>query len=216
MSVWGILVAAGSGTRFGKAKQFEIIAGKRVMVWSFEHLRAATDGVVVVLPASEADGWFINDPTVSVVAGGATRSESVRAGLAAVPQEATIVLVHDAARPLATPALANSTIQAIRNGAHAAIPGVPISDTIKRVDTSTEPPTVLETVKRDDLCAVQTPQAFDAAFLRRAHATEADATDDAALVERIGGRVVIVPGESRNMKITVADDLAVAEVLITQ
>jgi 2-C-methyl-D-erythritol 4-phosphate cytidylyltransferase len=211
--VWGILVAGGSGARFGKAKQFEHLAGKTVLQWSLEHLEAAVDGVVVVLPASKVDEWSGRHVAV---AGGDTRSASVRAGLAHVPLDAKVVLIHDAARPFATSALAKLAIGAIVDGVDAAIPGRPVSDTIKRVDVRGQALHVRETVDRSDLYAVQTPQAFRAEVLRRAHAGEPNASDDAALVESMGGNVVIIPGESRNMKITVADDLAVAQVLIAQ
>jgi len=138
------------------------------------------------------------------VAGGTTRSESVRAGLAAVPAEATIVCVHDAARPFASRLLFDAVIAAVAAGADAAIPGVPVTDTIKRIDDGN---VVVETPPRSSLVAVQTPQAFRAAVLRAAHATGCDATDDAALVELGGGRVVVVPGELTNRKITHPDDL---------
>jgi 2-C-methyl-D-erythritol 4-phosphate cytidylyltransferase len=209
VSTWGILVAAGSGSRFGGTKQYEVIGGKTVLQWSLETLETVVDGVVVVLPADDVDSW---PGSGSAVAGGVSRSESVRNGLALVPQDAHIVLVHDAARPFARPHLARAAIEAVQNGADAAIPGVPVSDTIKRVDHETHE--VRETVDRSDLYAVQTPQAFRAASLRAAHDQKSDATDDAAVVESIGGRVVIVPGEATNMKITVADDLAIAQVLI--
>ena len=180
------------------------------MQWSLEALAAVTDGIVIVLPAGDVATWTGGEH--QAVAGGATRSASVRAGLASIPNDAEIVLVHDAARPFASAALGKAVIKAIEDGADAAIPGIPVSDTIKRVDTTTL--RVKETVDRANLYAVQTPQGFRASTLRKAHAEEADASDDAAVVERIGGMVVIVPGESKNMKITVADDLAIAHVLI--
>ena len=138
------------------------------------------------------------------VAGGATRSDSVRAGLAAVPSAATIVCVHDAARPLATPELFAAVIDAVRGGADAVVPAVAVTDTIKVVDGDGA---VVDTPDRATLVAVQTPQAFRADALRRAHAGGGDGTDDAALVERLGGRVVTVPGEPWNRKITDPDDL---------
>jgi 2-C-methyl-D-erythritol 4-phosphate cytidylyltransferase len=207
--IWGILVAAGSGTRFGGAKQYEVIGGKTVLQWSLDLLESVCDGVVVVLPEADAADW--SGPQVAV-GGGSTRSASVRAGLTRVPDDVDVVLVHDAARPFATPDLGRLVIKAIEAGADAAIPGVPVSDTIKRVDTATMQ--VQGTVDRSDLYAVQTPQAFRSASLRGAHEQEPNATDDAAVVESAGGKVVIVPGEATNMKITVAHDLAVAHVLI--
>jgi 2-C-methyl-D-erythritol 4-phosphate cytidylyltransferase len=152
---------------------------------------------VVVVPASDV-------AREGGVAGGATRSESVRAGLAAVPAEATIVCVHDAARPFASRQLFAAVIEAIVDGADGAVPGVAIVDTIKRVDADGR---VVETPPRASLVAVQTPQAFRAEVLRSAHALAKEATDDAALVEELGGRVVVVAGEPVNRKITDREDL---------
>jgi 2-C-methyl-D-erythritol 4-phosphate cytidylyltransferase len=145
------------------------------------------------------------------ITGGATRSESVRRGLDAVPAEADIIVIHDAARPLASAALFDAVIAAVRDGADGAIPGVAVTDTVKRVDGSR----VVETLDRATLVAVQTPQAFKAAALRDAHAAGGEATDDAALVEAAGGTVVVVPGEARNIKITTPADLRVAEALLS-
>jgi 2-C-methyl-D-erythritol 4-phosphate cytidylyltransferase len=197
VTTWAIVVAAGRGDRFGGPTQFEVIAGRRVLDWSIDAARAASDGVVVVVPPGHDGG----------VAGGATRSESVRNGLAAVPEDADVIVVHDAARPAAGAALFGAVIAAVRAGADAAIPGVPVTDTIKRVDGDV----VVETLDRSALVAVQTPQAFRAAALRAAHAEGGDATDDAALVERAGGRVVVVPGDAANRKLTEPDDVAALE-----
>jgi 2-C-methyl-D-erythritol 4-phosphate cytidylyltransferase len=134
----------------------------------------------------------------------------VRAGLDAVVESAAVVVVHDAARPLASPDLFDAVIDAVRAGADAAVPGVPISDTVKRVDGDH----VVETIARDELVAVQTPQAFRADALRAAHTASGEATDDAALVEAMGGRVVVVPGDPRNLKITTPAELVVAAALL--
>jgi 2-C-methyl-D-erythritol 4-phosphate cytidylyltransferase len=206
VSTWGIVVAGGTGTRFGTAKQFESIAGARLVDRAVEATAAACDEVVVVLP--DARRWDGPAVTAAVV-GGATRSASVRAGLAAVAPSAAIVVVHDAARPLASPALFDAVIGAVRGGADAAVPAVPVPDTVKRVEGDE----VLETVSRDGLVAVQTPQAFRADALRAAHATGADATDDAALIEAADGRVVIVPGDRANLKVTTRADLVMAVAL---
>ena len=195
--VWTIVVAAGTGSRTGLAKQYEQVGGQRVIDLATAAARSVSAGVVIVVPPSdvEAEGG---------VAGGATRSESVRAGLAAVPRDATIVCVHDAARPFASRQLFAAVIDAVADGADAAIPGVPVTDTIKRIDADH---VVVETPPRAALVAVQTPQAFRADVLRAAHAAGCDATDDAALVELRGGRVVVVTGELTNRKITHPDDL---------
>ncbi|MDQ6852903.1 MAG: 2-C-methyl-D-erythritol 4-phosphate cytidylyltransferase [Actinomycetota bacterium] len=208
MSTWGVVVAGGTGTRFGTAKQFESIAGTRLVDRAVETTAAACDEVVVVLP--DAFTWD-GPPVAAAVVGGATRSASVRAGLAAVAPSATIVVVHDAARPLASPALFEAVIGAVRRGADAAVPAVPVPDTVKRVDRDE----VVETVARDELVVVQTPQAFRADALRAAHTGGADATDDAALIEAADGRVVIVPGERANLKVTTPADLVMAAAILT-
>lgn len=207
VSTWGIVVAGGSGTRFGVPKQFETVAGARLVDRAVDAVVGACDDVVLVLPAGVAwDGV----PVAATVPGGSTRSASVRAGLDAVPSASAVVVVHDAARPLAPPALFDAVIGAVRAGADAAVPGLSIPDTVKRVDGAH----VVETIPRDALVAVQTPQAFRTAALRAAHAADGDATDDAALVEAAGGRVVVVPGDPRNLKVTTPADLVVAAALL--
>lgn len=207
MSTWVIVVAGGGGTRFGAAKQFARLAGATVLDRAVGAASEAGDGVVVVLPA---DAEWAAPPGITVATGGATRSDSVRAGLAGVPADADIVVVHDAARPLASRSLFASVIGAVRGGADGAIPALAIVDTVKRVDGGR----VVETVARDDLVVVQTPQAFRADALRRAYAAGTSGTDDAALVEAAGGTVVIVPGEPRNVKLTVAADVELAQALL--
>lgn len=203
MPVWTIVVAAGSGTRFGAPKQFEPLGADRVLDWSLRAARAASDGVVLVVPADDADR---PEPLADhVVAGGATRSASVRAGLAAVPAAASVIVVHDAARPLSTPEVWHRVLAAVDQGADAAVPAVPVTDTLRALGGGTAP--------REAFVAVQTPQAFAAAALRRAHADDGEGTDDASLVEATGGRVVVVDGDPANIKITSPTDLLVAEVL---
>ena len=202
MTVWAIVVAAGTGSRFGGAKQFEQLEGERVVDRAVAACSAEADGVIVVVPAERTDDGALL-AVGNVVAGEATRSGSVRAGLAAVPADADIVVVHDAARPYATPALFEAVVAAVRAGADGAVPGLPVSDTVKRVRDGV----VVDTLDRSELVAVQTPQAFAAAALRGAHAGGGDATDDAALVEAAGGRVTVVAGEAANVKITHRSDL---------
>jgi len=194
--IWTIVVGGGSGRRFGTPKQYEPLGDVRVIDRSIAAAREASDGVVVVVPPEDAE-------REGAVAGGSSRSDSVRAGLAAVPADATIVCVHDAARPMASPELFRRTIAAVIEGADAAIPGVAVADTIKVVAGGV----VVSTPDRTSLVAVQTPQAFRAAALRAAHERGGDATDDAGLVEADGGLVVVVDGEVTNRKITVRDDL---------
>jgi 2-C-methyl-D-erythritol 4-phosphate cytidylyltransferase len=207
MSIWAIVVAAGSGARFGAAKQFTRLGDVSILDRAVGVAASACDGVVVVLPAGS--DW--NAPVgVRVAAGGPTRSASVRSGLACVPDAAEVVVVHDAARPLATAALYARVVAAVRAGADAAVPGLPVTDTVKRVHDDR----VVETVPRDDLVVVQTPQAFRRDALEQAHARAAIGTDDAALVEAAGGTVVVVEGEPRNLKVTVAADIELARALI--
>jgi 2-C-methyl-D-erythritol 4-phosphate cytidylyltransferase len=200
--VWAVVVAAGSGARYGAPKQYERLGAQRVLDWSLAAARSACAGVVLVVAPERAGA--AEPGADAVVAGGATRSASVRAGLAAVPEDAEVVVVHDAARPAATPALFAAVVAAVRAGADGALPGVPVVDTIKRVAGDV----VVATLDRAELVAVQTPQAFLASTLRRAHAAGGEATDDGALVEAAGGRVVVVPGEPDNVKITTPADLA--------
>ena len=207
MQVWAIVVAAGGGTRFGAAKQFIRLGNASVLDRAVGVANEACDGVVVVLP-SDAD-WDAPS-AVRTTVGGATRSDSVRAGLAQIPSDADVIVVHDAARPLASRRLFASVIEAVVDGADAAVPGLPVVDTVKRVHDDQ----VVETVSRDGLIVVQTPQAFRASALRAAHETRGVETDDAALVEAAGGKVVVVEGERRNLKLTLVDDLELAQALI--
>jgi 2-C-methyl-D-erythritol 4-phosphate cytidylyltransferase len=207
VTVWAIVVAAGGGTRFGGAKQFEPLGTTRVVDHAVAAADRACDAVVVVVPADrEWDGV----PVAASVAGGATRSASVRAGLAAVPESVEIVVVHDAARPLATAALFDAVIGAVCSGAAGAVPGVEVTDTLKQLEDDR----IVATVPRDGIVAVQTPQAFRAEVLRHAHVEGLEATDDAALVEALGAQVVVVAGEATNRKVTDPDDLLLAEALL--
>jgi 2-C-methyl-D-erythritol 4-phosphate cytidylyltransferase len=174
-----------------------------VLHWSVDAARSVADGVIAVVPADRLDDRSAAGGADCVVACGATRSASVRTGLGLVPADAAVIIVHDAARPLASPALFRAVVAAVERGDDGAIPGVPLADTVKRVDGAY----VTETLDRAVLVAVQTPQAFRAAALRRAHETGLDATDDAALVEAVGLSVSVVPGEVANKKITEPADL---------
>jgi 2-C-methyl-D-erythritol 4-phosphate cytidylyltransferase len=209
MSVWIVIVAAGSGSRFGGPKQYERLGSSRIVDRSIDTACGVADRVALVVAAADVEfvrTQFDSRPEVIVVPGGATRSASVRGGLTAVSNDAEVVVVHDAARPLASPELFRQVIAAVRSGADAVVPGVTVADTLRRVEGGT--------VDRSGVVAVQTPQAFRPEILRRAHRDDPDATDDATLVEMIGGKVVIVPGETTNFKITTAHDLAVARMLV--
>ena len=203
MSTWAVVVAAGAGTRFGERKQYLPLAGARVLDWALREPLTWCDGVVLVVPSDVVGD---EEPEVSaVVAGGDTRSQSVRNGLAAVPDDADVVVVHDAARPVPVPGVWERVLAAVADGADAAVPAVAVTDSLRHRDG--------HAVDREGLLSVQTPQAFRAAALRAAHATGADASDDASLVEAAGGRVVVVDGDPANLKITTPVDLSFAELL---
>ncbi len=203
MSTWAIVVAGGSGERFGRRKQYLPLGGERVLDWALRAAGDRADGVVLVVPGDVVDD--VEPLATTVVAGGASRSASVRAGLRAVPDDAETIVVHDAARPVPMPGIWDRVLDAVAAGADAAVPAVPLSDTLREVDGST--------VDRTRLVAVQTPQAVRAAALRDAHALGREGTDDASLVEAQGGRVVLVDGDPANIKITTPIDLSLAELL---
>lgn len=214
--IWGIVVAGGSATRFGEAKQFLSLAGQPVAARAVAACRAVCDSVVLVVPADAIAAGVSEDHGADVVvAGGPTRAGSVRAGLRAVGPDAEIVVVHDAARPLANPELFKAVVAALEpDGVAGAICAVPVTDTVKRVARARGgDPSVVETLDRSQLVAVQTPQAFTIDVLRRAHGGEPEATDDAALVEALGLTVSVVPGDPDNLKLTTPADLARAEQL---
>ncbi len=169
--------------------------------WATDAAATLSAGVVLVVPADQAadPAFVVPKGATLVVAGGSSRSESVRCGLAAVPADAEIICVHDAARPFATHEVFERVVGAVRSGADAAVPAVDVSDTIKVVDPSGR---VVATPDRSTLRAVQTPQAFRAETLRAAHQRGGDATDDAGLVEAGGGYVVVVHGDVDNRKVT--------------
>jgi 2-C-methyl-D-erythritol 4-phosphate cytidylyltransferase len=208
VTVWVVVVAAGSGSRFGSPKQFAEIEGRALVDWSVVAARSVADGVVLVVPPADAPSDTHGADVI--VSGGETRTASVRAGLEAVPDDADVIVVHDGARPLASAALFRSVVEAVRAGAPGAIPAIALADTVKRVDHGD----VVSTLDRSGLVTVQTPQAFRAELLRRAHAAGGDATDDAALVEAQGATVRVVPGDPRNLKVTTPADLAMVRALV--
>lgn len=215
MSVWAVLVAAGRGERLGleQPKAFAKLGEDPLLAEPLRRLDESDwiDRIVIVAPP----GW--EEPAIllaeelacskvhACVAGGATRSESVRAGVAEVGEDALVALVHDAARPLVTDTVVERVLAPLAEGWDGVVPGIAVSDTLKRVGADGA---VLETVARDSLYAVQTPQAFPADVLRRAVASGAEATDCAGLVEAAGGRVRVVEGDPQLIKVTTADDLA--------
>lgn len=218
-----IIVAGGRGARAGgdEPKQYREIKGVRMLLRAIRPFAAhpRVGQIVVVLPADDAarpPAWLqaLLSDRLTVVAGGEERQHSVANGLARLSPEARLVLVHDAARPFADAEVIDRVLQVAALGA-AAVPGLPLADTIKETDTAG---LVVRTVPRERLVAVQTPQAFPRQMLETAHQrarTDAGGpvTDDAALCERLGHPVRIVPGSQRNMKVTTAEDFVIAEAL---
>lgn len=220
-ATWAILVAAGSGSRLGgdRPKAFVGLGGRPLLAESLERLDLSDwiDAIVVAAPAEwEEPSILLAEELVAskvaaVVTGGATRAESVRIALAEVPLSALVVLVHDAARPLVDDAVIERLLGRLGEGLDGVVPVLPIADTVKRVERGL----VAETLDREALVTVQTPQAFLADRLRAAYAGDlAGATDCASLVERAGGRLGVVPGDPRLVKVTTAEDLDVVSRLL--
>jgi 2-C-methyl-D-erythritol 4-phosphate cytidylyltransferase len=214
VSVWAVLVAAGEGRRLGseQPKAFVAFAGRPLLAESLERLDASewVDAIVVVAPP----GWeepaillaeeLATSKVAAVVAGGKVRAESVRAGIAEVADDAVVIVVHDAARPLVDDAVIARLLAPLADGWDGVVPALAVADTVKRVDGAR----VVETLDRAQLVTVQTPQAFPADVARHVFAGDlTGATDCASLVERSGGRVCCVAGDPRLLKITNRDDL---------
>ncbi len=221
--IWAILVAAGRGERLAadRPKAFVAFNGKPLLAESLSRLDRSdlvTNLVVVAPPGWEEPAILCAEDesaskVVACVTGGDTRVDSVRAGVAEVPSGAAVIMVHDAARPLVTDEVIARVLGAIDGDVDGAVPGLAIPDTIKRAPTGI----VEQTVSRDSLFAVQTPQAFRAEIFRRALAEVSDAaTDCAGIAEAVGARVRVVAGEPRLAKITTAADLALVEELARQ
>jgi 2-C-methyl-D-erythritol 4-phosphate cytidylyltransferase len=211
-------VAAGAGERLGadRPKAFARLGGRPLLAESLERLDGSdwVDAIVVAAPP----GWeepvillaeeLVATKVVAAVPGGATRADSVRAAFAEVPEDAVVVLVHDAARPLLDEAVLERVLEPLSEGVDGVVPALRLVDTVKRVRGSM----VEETLARDELVSAQTPQAFPADVLRRALAGDVtDGTDCASLVESAGGRVRVVDGDPRLLKITTPADLELVE-----
>ena len=217
VSVWAILAAAGRGDRLGldRPKAFAPLNDRPLVAEALERLDASgwIEGIVVAAPPEWEEPCILVAEEIAAgkvaetVTGGETRSESVRNALAQVPEEAAVVLVHDAARPLVTEAVIERVVTALEGGWDGAVPSLPVSDTVKRMEGEA----VAETIDREGLVIVQTPQAFIADVLRRAVESGGEASDCAALVEAAGGRVRAVQGDPRLLKITEPADLALVE-----
>lgn len=200
MTAWGIVVAAGTGSRFGQPKHELVLRGRPLWDWARGALLEG--GVAEVVVVGSVPGG---------IPGGDRRRDSVAAGMAVIPDSVSAVVVHDAARPLAGPELVVRVLERLAVGDVAGVvPGVPVRDTLKRVEDDR----VLITVDRDALISVQTPQAFLLAALRAAHTSDdTDASDDAALLERAGEAVAWVAGDPGNLKVTYPDDLQILEAM---
>jgi 2-C-methyl-D-erythritol 4-phosphate cytidylyltransferase len=218
VSVWAVLAAAGRGERLGsdRPKAFARLGGRPLLAESLERLEESgwIDAIVIAAPPEWEEPSILVAEEIaatkvsSAVTGGGSRSESVRLALEEVPEEAAVVLVHDAARPLLPEEVIERVLAPLSEGWDGVVPAVPLADTVKRVEGDR----VVETLPRDDLVAVQTPQAFLADTLRRAVSGDVStATDCASLVEAQGGRVKVVEGDPRLLKVTDPDDLTLVE-----
>lgn len=218
-SVGVVIVAAGSGSRLGadRPKAFVTVGGATLLEHSLDTVLAAgADCVAVVVPEDLVDeATEIADlvcgcgcAEITVVPGGAERTDSVRAGLAAIDPGCDILLVHDAARCLTPAAVFERVIAAVASGAAGAVPGIPVVDTVKTIDARG---VITGTPDRSLLRAIQTPQGFAAGVLREAYRSGVNATDDAALVELLGHDVVVVDGDALAFKVTAPEDLERAE-----
>jgi 2-C-methyl-D-erythritol 4-phosphate cytidylyltransferase len=218
--VWAVLAAAGRGERLGGElpKAFAKLGGRPLLAESLERLDGSEwlEAIVVVAPPEWEEPVILlaeelgAGKVTACVAGGATRSDSVRAGVAEVPDDAAVIVVHDAARPLVSPGVVERVLAPLGEGFDGAVAALPLADTVKRGDRGE----VVDTLDRSGLYAVQTPQAFVADVLRRALAAGGDASDCAGLVEARGGRVALVEGDRRLVKVTTPDDLAFVEALL--
>ena len=218
MSVWAVLAAAGRGERLGsdRPKAFARLGSRPLLAESLERLESSDwiDRIVIAAPPEWEEPCILVAEEIgagkvgSVVTGGATRSESVRLGLAEVPEDAAAVLVHDAARPVLPDEVIERVLAPLSDGWDGAVPALPVADTVKRVERDR----VVETLPRAELVAAQTPQAFVVSALRDALAGDVSAASDcASLVEGRGGRVKVVEGDRRLLKVTDAEDLALIE-----
>jgi 2-C-methyl-D-erythritol 4-phosphate cytidylyltransferase len=204
---WAIVLAAGSGSRFGGAKQYARAAGLRLVDLAVEAALATCQRVLVVLqPGTPWDGR----PVDAVVDGGADRGASVRNALRAIPATEATVLVHQAANPLASPELIRALLGAIEAGASAAVPGLRPADLVRRVVDGR----LADVVGRDELVLVQTPAAFRLDVLRAAHVSGVEALEDTERVSAIGEEVRVVPGDPRNIHVATPEDLEVVTALL--
>ncbi|MBK5092056.1 MAG: 2-C-methyl-D-erythritol 4-phosphate cytidylyltransferase [Actinobacteria bacterium] len=224
--VFGVITAAGAGLRLrGEIPKLEIdILGKPLVLYALETFQRApcVESLILVVPPDRLDAWPVSrllgagiEKAVAVVAGGATRQESVYLALEEIPDDSGTVVVHDGARPLATPDMIEAACSAVRSE-EAVITAVPLTDTVKQVEGGR----VVDTADRERLVAVQTPQAFSLRLLREAHRRarqeEFQGTDDASLVERLGKTVAVIDGSRENIKVTYPEDIVMVEAVLSE
>lgn len=210
--MWAIVLGGGSGARFGGAKQFEELGGLSLLGRSVAAAASVADGVVAVVPGGLAPpGLPQVEGKLMIAPGGEHRAASVRSGLVAVPDDAKIIVVADAAHPLASPALFAAVVDAVRGGAGGALPGLPLTEVIARVDAHG---TRVGGVPREGHVLVQMPHAFRADLLRAAHASGEDGVEDSTMVAALGARVVVVPGDPMNLHVTTPHELELARRLV--
>jgi 2-C-methyl-D-erythritol 4-phosphate cytidylyltransferase len=220
VSVWAVIVAAGRGERFGldRPKAFANLRGRPLLAESLERLEASdwVDAIVVAAPPDWEEPVILLaeelgcGKVVASVAGGETRAASVRAALREVSEDAAVILVHDAARPVLPEEVIERLLTALNEGWDGAVPVLPVPDTVKRVEGDQ----VVETLDREGIALAQTPQAFVATVLRDAASAASEATDCAALVEARGSRIKAVAGDSRLLKVTEPADLELVQRLL--
>lgn len=206
MTVWAVVLAAGSSVRYGRPKQFELLVDHRLVDWAVASARRSCDGVVVALPPGVTwDG----DPGVVAVTGGATHAESGRAAVAAVPTEADVIVVGTASHPLASPSLIARVAAAVDHDHEAAVAVFPFADMLVRLTAGA----VTDVIDKTSAVIAQSPSAFRASTLRALMAPGSEVSFELELVVRAGGRVATVPGEATNVHVTTPEEMAVAEAL---
>jgi 2-C-methyl-D-erythritol 4-phosphate cytidylyltransferase len=215
MSVWGIVTAAGSGTRFGARKQYLDLGGVTLLERAIRAVAADCDGVVVTLPPDDAEARHlvagVAGSSVVVVAGGATRQDSVRNALAAVPLDAEVIVVHGPSHPLASRRLVAELVAQVRSGADAVVPVRPVLDALKRLDADGR---IAATVDKSGVATAQCPQAFSATAFRAAHASGHAVAEDSELIELLGGRLVTFLGPASNLHVAAPEDLELLRAVV--
>ena len=208
MTVWAVVLAAGSGARFGGFKQFEEIGGRRGVDWSVANARGAADGVVMALPPGVE---WTGQPVDRVVVGGTTHAESTRNALAAVPDVAEVIVMMSASHPITSAAQVTACVSAVRSGAEGAFPGLEYADAVVSVASPRTPVSAVESLARGGLRSLQLPMAFDADLLQAAIANDVDFVEEVQAVAAAGGQFRVVKADPHNIHVTTPLDIAIAE-----